>query len=271
MVKPKDAIYFALTQSAGMTMREYLLAALLLCPNLLSAQTLRGTLTDSITGAALAGYTVKLVNLGKNEERATTADSAGQFAFQDLGNGRYEVQVDAFNRSFRRGPFTVFRGEVLNLQIQLAPSAVEVAPVTATASSRSRKLELNGFYDRMINSRPQYMVRGEIEKKNARTIPDLISHMKGLRIERTSRGADVLMRSGVAMGALRSGNTCRPAVFIDGAQVRAGGNAAPLVYLDAMQSPENIEAIEVYAGIAQIPAQYSGASSGCGVILIWTR
>lgn len=247
------------------------IAATLLWPVLLSAQTLRGTVTDSVAGAPLAGYSVKVVNLGNKEMVTVTTDSAGQFTVQNLAVARYELVIDAFDRTFRRGPFSMLRGETLHFDIRLAPAAVELATVTAVAGTRSRKLELNGFYDRLVHSRPQYMLRDEIEKKNARTIPDLISHMKGLRIERTTRGADVLMRSGVAMGALRAGGTCRPAVFIDGAQVRAGGNEAPIVYLDAMQSPENIEAIEVYAGIAQIPAQYSGASSGCGVILIWTR
>jgi hypothetical protein len=252
-------------------MREVILAALLAWPTLANAQTLRGTVTDSLTGGALAGYTIRLINVGKDEQHTVIADSAGQFVFRDLGNGRYELQVEAFGRSFRRGPFTLFRGEVLEITIPLAPTALALAPLTAVANSRSRKLELHGFYDRLINSRPQYMLRDEIEKKNARTIPDLISHMKGVRIERTRYGADVLMRAGLTMGALQAGKTCRPAVWVDGAQMRSGGNNTPLVYLDAMESPNNIEAIEVYGGIAQLPAQYSGAGSGCGAILIWTR
>lgn len=251
---------------------QYLLIiASLVLPTAIGAQTVRGTVTDSVAGVALAGYTLKVVDLGNQESVTIRTDSLGKFVVQNLGVGRYELVIDAFGRSFRRGPFFLLRGEVLQLDVRLAPAAVPLAPVTAVAGTRSRKLELNGFYDRMINSRPQYMLRHEIERKNARTIPELISHMKGLRIERTTRGADVLMRSGVAMGALRAGGTCRPAVFIDGAQVRGGSNEAPIVYLDAMQSPENIEAIEVYAGIAQLPAQYSGATAGCGVILIWTR
>jgi hypothetical protein len=35
--------------------------------------------------------------------------------------------------------------------------------------------------------------------------------------------------------------------------------------------PDNIEAIEVYNGVAQVPAQYGGAHSACGVVLIWLR
>lgn len=36
-------------------------------------------------------------------------------------------------------------------------------------------------------------------------------------------------------------------------------------------SPQHVEGIEVYRRPAELPAQYSGARSGCGVILTWSR
>jgi hypothetical protein len=32
-----------------------------------------------------------------------------------------------------------------------------------------------------------------------------------------------------------------------------------------------IEGVEIYTGMGQIPAQYNKTSGGCGVMLIWTR
>jgi hypothetical protein len=32
-----------------------------------------------------------------------------------------------------------------------------------------------------------------------------------------------------------------------------------------------VEAIEVYRSAAEIPAQFNGNNSACGVIVIWTR
>jgi hypothetical protein len=34
---------------------------------------------------------------------------------------------------------------------------------------------------------------------------------------------------------------------------------------------KTVEAIEVYAGGAQVPAEFNRTSGGCGVIVIWTK
>lgn len=35
--------------------------------------------------------------------------------------------------------------------------------------------------------------------------------------------------------------------------------------------PEDVHAIEVYRTPSEIPAQFGGAESACGVILVWTQ
>jgi hypothetical protein len=35
--------------------------------------------------------------------------------------------------------------------------------------------------------------------------------------------------------------------------------------------PGEVEGIELYRGIGQIPADYLSRSAGCGLVLIWTR
>ncbi|HEX5726903.1 MAG TPA: hypothetical protein VFX98_15620, partial [Longimicrobiaceae bacterium] len=63
----------------------------------------------------------------------------------------------------------------------------------------------------------------------------------------------------------RAGNNCPPRLFLDGVPASTGGP------IDEVIEPMNVEAIEVYRGAAEIPAQYGGSSSACGVIVIWTR
>jgi hypothetical protein len=247
-------------------MNKLVLIILLTLPGTLRAQTVRGVLTDSLSGSTLNGYTVHLKHLEKGHRLTTLSDSLGRFAFQNTGHGRFEITVDAFSRTFRRELSLVPR-EIVDIRVSLAASAVEVAPVVATATTRSKKLQFAGFYDRLLYHRPQYLLREDIEKRNARNVVHLMQGMKGVR----AAGRDVLMRGGQTMGVHASRSGCKPSVYVDGALVRAGGTGVPMTYLDVIESPNNIEALEVYTSAAQLPIEYGGPSAACGVVLIWTR
>jgi outer membrane receptor for ferrienterochelin and colicin len=41
--------------------------------------------------------------------------------------------------------------------------------------------------------------------------------------------------------------------------------------INSVVDPDQVEAIEVFRGPSEIPAQYNDNNSQCGVILIWTR
>src|ERR1700722_15891086 len=53
-----------------------------------------GVVTDA-TGAALPGATVTATNRGTNAQRSTTSNSAGQYRFDLLPNGVYDVKAEA--------------------------------------------------------------------------------------------------------------------------------------------------------------------------------
>jgi hypothetical protein len=64
---------------------------------------------------------------------------------------------------------------------------------------------------------------------------------------------------------------CYLDVYLDGAAVySSSARGTALFNLNSIEANE-IEAIEVYTGVAQIPTQYNKTSGGCGVMLIWTR
>ena len=84
---------------------------------------------------------------------------------------------------------------------------------------------------------------------------------------RTSRH-EMLDPFDVAAGAPLA---CYLDVYLDGAAVySSSARGTALFNLNSIEANE-IEAIEVYTGVAQIPTQYYKTSGGCGVMLIWTR
>ena len=62
---------------------------------------------------------------------------------------------------------------------------------------------------------------------------------------------------------------CWPRVIVDGVVVSTGG--AEPAEIDALVDPSRIEGMEVYRRPAELPAEFGGAQSGCGVIVVWTK
>jgi hypothetical protein len=70
------------------------------------------------------------------------------------------------------------------------------------------------------------------------------------------------------MGGQQPDREYRQVCDVSSDEERARG--VSLFNLNSMETGE-IEAIEVYTGVSQIPAKYNKTSGGCGVMLIWTR
>src|SRR5687767_7032511 len=72
-------------------------AAVLACASLTSAQVLYGTITGNVTdatGGALRGTTVVATNAGTGVSKTATTDDRGTFNFSDLIPGVYDVKFE---------------------------------------------------------------------------------------------------------------------------------------------------------------------------------
>jgi hypothetical protein len=63
---------------------------------------------------------------------------------------------------------------------------------------------------------------------------------------------------------------CYSTVYVDNVAVFRAGRGDPYFNLNLMR-PEDIEAIEFYAGPAELPARYNQLNAACGVLVIHTR
>jgi hypothetical protein len=63
---------------------------------------------------------------------------------------------------------------------------------------------------------------------------------------------------------------CGPRLFVDGMLVHVGGLDNPLL-IDEFVNIQDVAGIEVYRGAVEVPAQYGGAESSCGVLVITRR
>ena len=69
------------------------------------------------------------------------------------------------------------------------------------------------------------------------------------------------------MGAKRD---CYANVYLDKVLIYSGRDGEPLFNINSIH-PDQLEAVEYYAGPSQTPGEYSTLDSTCGVLVLWRR
>jgi Carboxypeptidase regulatory-like domain len=147
------------------TRRHRLLLLALMCSAIsLVAQTFRGGVSGVVrdaSGSPIPGASVQLVGTGTGLTRSATTSSAGDFAFQDLPLGKYELTVLASGfDQLKIGGIPVEAGRVINLPVNLevakqattvevaaSPVAIDTASSTLTSVIPTKAIQdipLNG-------------------------------------------------------------------------------------------------------------------------------
>ncbi len=156
--------------------------------------------------------------------------------------------------------------EGLELDVALTPLPVELAEVVVLGDRTVYALgkRMREFYRRQRTGIGHHITRPQIEQRQARFVTDLLRTVPGLSVTPDASGRNNLR----IIGSFSLYETCgSPNIYLDGVLMYGFDG----VDLDFLVLPEELAGIEVYTRPAQIPAEYSGAESGCGVIAIWTR
>jgi hypothetical protein len=212
-----------------------------------------GRVTDS-SGVGLPGAEITLFHA--ENVRTVTGDS-GQFRLTGLAAGTSVFNVRRIG--YEPASFTaVLRsGRTHRATMVLTSSPHPLAPV-AVSDTAVASHWLDAFDRRRNNSRGVFFNRAEILQKNARMGSDIIRAVPGVRVSASrSGGSTVVMTRGA--GA----RTCIPTMYVQG-----------LPYSGQLDdfAADDIEAIEVYVGVSEIPPEFDKNGKGiCGVIVVWTR
>lgn len=248
-----------------------LILALLLVPlPSLRGQSIQGRLLEAGTDEpVLLGQIFLLTGGGLVVDRTFT-DETGAFAVWSPEPGPFFLRAEAFGFASRvDGVFELGEGGVLTVEFRLVRTPIQLDTLTVTAERRDTKLSLLGFYDRQKSGFGRFLGPEEIEKRPAFDATDYLRNIPRVRIRfRPFGGSEVLIR-GASSISLGGGGLCYPRVLVDGNAVFSGGREPAI--LDDVVSPYQISAIEVYRGPTEIPLQFGGMGSPCGLIVIWTK
>lgn len=238
----------------------------------LYAQQVSGVVVEAGTRRPLAYVEVAVLDGRKVLGRAAS-DSAGQFTVALPRSGVFQVRATLLGyRAFTSDDVAVAADEDVRTELLLAVDAIPVEPlrVTARAQIESQYLAAMGFYDRQRSGVGHFLSRAEIEKRNAVVLSEVLSSVPGVKLTRADRGAQKRSEITFSRGMSSMGQ-CMPAIFVDGALSRSGGNLrANELPLDEWVNPRDIEGIELYHGAAATPAIYNQQAQ-CGVVVIWTK
>jgi hypothetical protein len=224
--------------------------------------------------APIAG--VRVVVVGSGAEGVS--DESGWVRLPGVRPGR--IFVLATRLGYRPAEFTlqVPLSGGLEVDVELEPAAVAVQGLTAVGTSENRSLAAAGFYRRKQTGMGSFLTRDDIEKTRAQRTSEIFRRVRGIRVVPAGRDQYKLqtVRYGLSLsqstgGMTRAGrrgdrageNVCEMLVYLDGTLVQLNG-------IDDIRM-DNVEAIEVYRGAGEIPAEYRVTNATCGVVVLWTR
>lgn len=188
-------------------------------------------------------------------------DDKGQFQLAKVPAGMMSLRVRRIGFRPDTVDLMVLAGKTVPLDIIIDRFAVPLTPVLVRGRDALSGWKV-GYYNRRELGIGHFFTREDFERRNPAFMTDMFRTIPGARVE-SNRGA--------ARGSVRfrgAGVRCPPLVWLDGSPLGAGE-----FDLDAL-SPRSIEAMEVYAGSATVPPQFTSSrsiSSACGTIIIWSR
>jgi hypothetical protein len=235
-------------------------------------QTISGRVLERESGTPVATAAIELLLASGESIAITETSESGAFLVEAGRAGQFQIRVTRVGYATFEGAIEIAAEGISGLILRVDPAPIPAAELEVEVESGVPALTRVGFYDRKQLGHGRFIERGDIEERNPRETSDLLRGLPGVRVLRSRSGTDVEFRqSGMLSLNRRPDSTCRPPIFVDGLIISHPRALPDERYdLDSLQH-RDIEAIELYSGPAQVPPQYGGASSSCGVVLIWTR
>lgn len=233
----------------------------------MSQPLIHGRLIDDGTRAVIPAVAVHLLTAGGERVLTVFTDSTGTFRMRAPMPGEYRLRGERIGyRTTETEKIKLLAGDALSFDFYLSTSAVLLAPIEVTASARDWgdrwvPAGMEPVYERMrfaeLLGTGKFFTRRTLAEYEGVSLTGLLMNVPGLRPD--GSGGVVMRRAG-------GSGDCAPLIYLNGAKYPLMG-----VPLDQLFGTADLEAVEVYRGASQIPAEFSGSDAQCGVIALWTR
>ncbi len=219
-----------------------ILVAAGLLPSRLSGQSVvRGIVMEDGNGRPIGVVDLRLLDTeGQLAARAFTEDD-GRFRMEVADTGSFTLAVTRVGyRPVTADSIRIYEDDDLQLEIRLDPVAVALEAVTVVAQRRAIPNRIVRFRERAAY--------------NQRTGIGRVWTREDLARLRPVNAQEILNR-------VLWTNRCQPHVMLDG---------LPFDGPMTMIAGDDVEGIEIYRGVTQIPAEYYRYGM-CGLTMVWSR
>ena len=261
-----------------------------------AAQTIRGRLLEEGTDNPIPAGEVVLVTSKGVDLTSVLSDSTGFFFIRVAEPGEYMLRGERIGYRPALSPVVwIPEGDIVDVELRLAIGAVLHAPLTITAKRRP------WYEGAKAPVLWQYYERKEYYGKLG-----LGRFAEGEQLAMMGASNDVAQTL-AGMGGVfalphptRPGRTalytrptstdCAPVIYLNNSRISNPGrqpadmaaatsaqaNPAaatgrePIVIEDYI-TMDLLEAVEIYRGASEVPAEFGGPDANCGVIVLWTR
>lgn len=215
---------------------------------------LTGTVRDD-RGRPLSG--AQLLVWGSGVTGSTSED--GTFALGNLPAGSQALEVRYVGYAPRRVTVDLVSNATRSVTVTLDERADVLNEVVVYGKRTKRSRDFTGFVQRSKAGFGHFLTRADIAKRHPFQFTDLFRMIPGFRVVPVTDGFGYRIVSTRGTGF---GGQCQPDIYIDGMQIYDAGS------IDAYVMPNDVAAVEAYAGPSGAPLQYTHGT--CGSILIWT-
>ena len=247
---------------------------------------IRGVLYDDSTGTPLRG-TVMLVDPATDAPVVhAPTDSVGIFELK-AQDGVYQIAaVREGYSAVLSAPVTLRDGERLTIRVPMATSGdprhqigvlEHIRPQGTTRNGAPHdEIDAGGYNARKASGLGLHFDRRDFAKTNFTTLGQFLQSVPGMRVGNPNSASSMSMGRSMAgsLGALAAPGSslaaCHVGWFVDGYRTDMRGRNDPLTDGLGMMDLRSIEAVEVFRGISEMPAQFAAPDLGCGAVAIWT-
>jgi hypothetical protein len=223
-----------------------------------AAQSAQGSFTfvASVLDARTREPVVAAFAAALGTDRFATTDDHGSFRIDGLPGGEHTIRIWrlGYRTAMFRVRFDSVETNILDVPIVLEPIPVQMPEIVVEAE-RTRLIAgvMRDFYRRRAEGAGLFIDREEIEARRADAFVDLMRGIPSLDVEYL----------GNLQWTLRLPGKCSPLYYVDG--VRSNEGVALSI------RPEQLEGVEIYRRLSEVPLELTAGQGMCGVIVLWTR